>query len=285
MALNVDLGTGDPLRWTPVNAEILLMQWLPELAGRTDLPLLRMPKVLRSWVPWCHERRGVLASNTVETLASVDHFEPAYYAIIDNSERIARKQRIIDVLQGEDLGDDERLADIMLEAVDDAVGGREATLSLDDDPLPDEPFDWSKIPEDVHDRVAEVLRLSEAFCDQVLDTEHRTAVRRLLARAAATDPAIFRRKGSHVRAAAAVCWVVCRANETIGRDGYGPLQSQELLEWFGLTGSVSQRAEVFLKAIGVNPHDQWGGMDLGSVDYLVSQQRSALIDRRDRYLG
>ncbi len=285
MTLNVDLGTGDPLRWTPVNVEILLMQWLPELASGTDLPLSRMPEVLRSWVPWCHQRQGVLATNTDETLASVDHFEPAYGRIIDNSERIAHHQQLIDVLRGEELDDDERLVDIMLAGIDDAVGGREATLSLDDDPLPHEPFDWSRIPEDVHDRVAEVLHLAESFCDQVLDTEHRTAVRRLLARSAATDPAIFRRRSSPERAAAAVCWVICRANETIGRDGFGPLQTQELLEWFDLTGSVSQRAEVFLKAIGVDPHDQWGGMDLGSVDYLVSRQRGALIDRRDRYHG
>jgi hypothetical protein len=46
-----------------------------------------------------------------------------------------------------------------------------------------------------------------------------------------------------------VAWVIARANESVGTY-FGTLQAQELLAWFGVHGAVSQRAEVFLKAIG-----------------------------------
>ena len=45
-----------------------------------------------------------------------------------------------------------------------------------------------------------------------------------------------------------------------------------------------QRAEVFLKAIGVNPYDQFGQVDLGAPDLLVAQRRARIIESRDRYL-
>jgi len=64
----------------------------------------------------------------------------------------------------------------------------------------------------VHDRVAEVLALLDRCCDELLDTEYRTACRRFLARAAAGDPEIFRRRSKPASAAAAVCWVIGKAD-------------------------------------------------------------------------
>jgi hypothetical protein len=49
-------------------------------------------------------------------------------------------------------------------------------------------------------------------------------------------------------------------------------------------GGVSQRAEVFLKAIGVNPYDQFGQIDLGAPDLLVAARRARIIESRNRYL-
>ena len=72
----------------------------------------------------------------------------------------------------------------MSELLRNAAGGDEALRALDDRPLPDEDFDWAGIPVDVHDKVAEVLGLVDACCDDLLDVEYRTACRRLLARVA-----------------------------------------------------------------------------------------------------
>ena len=55
------------------------------------------------------------------------------------------------------------------------VGGSAALDVLDDEPLPDEPFQWKGIPDDVVDRVQEVLDLTDRCCDQLLDVECRTA--------------------------------------------------------------------------------------------------------------
>jgi hypothetical protein len=183
----------------------------------------------------------------------------------------------------EDFRGSRSLTERLLDRLDDAVGGRDALVRLDASPLPDEPFEWRGIPEDIRGRVQEVLDLCDRCAMDLLDVEHRTAFRRFLGRSAAGDPSIFRRKGSPARAAAAVCWAVAKANESIVYIG-SRLESQELIGWFGVKGSVSQRAEVFLKAIGVNPYHQYGEMALGSPDYLVSERRAGIAAARDECL-
>ena len=114
----------------------------------------------------------------------------------------------------QDLSDEEST----LEYLARRVGGVDALMALDDEPLPDEEFDWTGIPED---DPAGRCRRSSSSCDgcadAILDVEHRTAMRRFLARAARNDPTVFARKGSPVRGAAAVAWVICTANRTAGR--------------------------------------------------------------------
>jgi hypothetical protein len=80
-----------------------------------------------------------------------------------------------------------------------------------------------------------------------------------------------------------VAWVVCRANDSVGAYGSG-LSVQDLLAWFGVKGSVSQRAEPFLRANGVNPHRLFGSMDLGAPDLLTSRRRADIVASRDRWL-
>jgi hypothetical protein len=87
----------------------------------------------------------------------------------------------------------EAISQIMLDALRNAVGGQHSLDELDAAPLPDEPFEWTGIPDDIHVPVTDALHRVDRCCDQLLDTEYRTACRRLLARAAAGDPAVFRR--------------------------------------------------------------------------------------------
>ena len=47
----------------------------------------------------------------------------------------------------------------MLEGLDRAVGGRIQLMELDDDPLPDEPFEWAGIADDIRPVVGEMLGL------------------------------------------------------------------------------------------------------------------------------
>jgi len=182
----------------------------------------------------------------------------------------------------DDEEDDVTKAEILLEGLDRKVGGRFALQNLDDAPLPDEPFEWAGVADDVRPVVEVMLDLCDRCVDELLDVEHRTAMRRFLSRAAVADPALFRRKASPERGAAAIAWVICRANGTTG-DYWSGLSVQELLTWFGVTGSVSQRAEPLLRANGVDPHRLYGSMDLGAADLLTAERRADIIAGRDRW--
>jgi hypothetical protein len=216
-------------------------------------------------------------------LAAVDRYEPDYQRVI-RSVRPQGPRALLAGLFGADDEDDLSSDEVMLESLDRKVGGRMQLMNLEDDPLPDEPFEWTGVPDDIRPVVQEVLDACDRCADELLDVEHRTAMRRFLSRAAVGDPAAFRRKASPTRGAAAVAWVICRANDTVGVYSSG-LTTKELLAWFGLNGSVSQRAEPYLRANGVDPHRLYGSMDLGAVDLLTSKRRAALIQSRDRYMN
>jgi hypothetical protein len=58
-----------------------------------------------------------------------------------------------------------------------------------------------------------------------------------------------------------------------------------LLSHFGVTGSVSQRAEPLLRANGVDPHARYGSMALGAPDRLTSKARAEIRMQRYRYVS
>jgi hypothetical protein len=99
----------------------------------------------------------------------------------------------------------------------EAVGDADALWRLDTTPLPDEPFDWSAVePRDVA-FVNEVLALSDRCCIEMLDTEFRTATRRILARVARRDPRPFRRSPHVARCGASLVWLAGQASGEFGR--------------------------------------------------------------------
>ena len=159
----------------------------------------------------------------------------------------------------------------------EAVGGEENLRTLSADPLPDEAFDWTPVDEDVRGRVAEVLGLLDGCAAELFDVEFRTAGRRLLADVVAADPAILLR-GRPDTAAAAIAWLVGKANEVFDPYGHG-LSIGELTGWFGLSTSPSQRATTILAALGIET-DAYRGIRLGSPRYLTSIHRQRIIQRR-----
>jgi hypothetical protein len=158
------------------------------------------------------------------------------------------------------------------------VGGPDALAALDDVPLPDEPFDWTGVPEDIRDRVGEVLILADGCCDQLLDVEHRTAARRVLARIATDGPDVFRRRGANSTAAAAICLWVCSSNRTWKLGGQR-ISQKVLLGHFGIKSSVTGRADTLINAAGFpRYHTPWGvEVEPGSPDYLVSKRRREIL--------
>ncbi|MGH3707933.1 MAG: DUF6398 domain-containing protein [Pseudonocardiaceae bacterium] len=281
-----DYGPGDPLRWSPVAVEILLVDWIPRKIAADATCLAKAPDLLRAWIRFCHHERGIRAALTADTLAAVDEYEPEYQETI----RSPRPQGPAALLLAMGAFDHDgplplleseppSFPEIMLDTLRRAVGGEAALDQLDATPLPDEPFAWDPIPADIHARVTEVLTLVDRCCAELLDVEYRTACRRYLGRAAAADPEIFRRRSRAETAAAAICWGIGKANDLF----HGTMRVKDLMGHFGLSQSgVSQRSEPLLRAIGVDPH-QYGGMYLGSPDYLTSARRMRILALRDRY--
>lgn len=286
-----DYGPGDPLRWSAVAVEILLLDWLPRKVMAPSSYLALAPDLLRGFLTFCHAERGIRASLTAETLAAVDAYEPEYLELIE-SPRLQGPEALlaaVGLLDGdsdeEDLEDAEDYLDYVTYAIGwllDAVGGPEALISLDDAPLPAHEFSWEGIAEDIGERVAEVLALCERYCSDVLDDEYTSACRVFLERVARGDAAVFRRRGSVTTAAAAVCWTIGKTNELF--DGRG-LRVKDMMDYFGIAaGGVSQRADTFIRAAGYERTDSPGAVNLGDLDLLVSTRRRRIAMLRDLLL-
>jgi len=284
-----DYGAGDPLHWSPTRVEIVLSDWIPRKIVADVAYLSQAPELLRAFIRFCHSERGIRPELTDETIAQVDEWEPEYQEII-RSPRPQGPAALLAAIGALDpdgpwdspLEDEREYHDIMLDTLRDAVGSDETLEHLDDQALPDEPFTWNGIPTDIHDRVQEVLETSDRCCDELLDVEYRTACRRLLARVAAGDPNVFRRRARSDTAAAAICWIVGKTNDLFSPTG-GGLLVRELDDYFGLAqGNASQRATTMLRAAGYETR-RYGQIRLGTPDYLVSSRRRKIIELRDRY--
>ena len=272
--------TGDPFRWSPVTVEMLLADWFPRKVIAERSYLAKLPDLLRAYIRYCHDHEGIRGALTELTLAAVDQYEPEYLQLIDSDRQkslAGLAEAFLQSARVSHLSDEE----IHLEYIADEVGGVDALMKLDTAPLSDEEFDWSGIPEEVRPTVQTILDECDACAAAILDTEHRTAMRRFLARAAANHPGLFRRKSSPVRGAAAIAWVICTGNRTIGSHR-SPMTAKDLLAHFGITGSVADRAQTLVRAAGIDQQVTYGGLRLGDPGLLVSNCRRDLVEVRDR---
>lgn len=284
-----DYGPGDPLRWSAVKVEILLGDWIPRKIVAPAEYLAKAPELLRAFVRFAHADVGLRSDLTDGTLAAIDDWEPQYQQTI-RSPRPQGPAALLAALgvDTEDMADmslgseePEDFEQSMLDWLALDVGDRIQLDRLDDDPLPDEPFRSDGIPDDVTARVHEVLALTDRCCDEILDVEYRSACRRVLGRVASGDPEVFRRKGRAETAAAALVWIVGKANDLF-EQRTGGIQVRDLMRHFGLEqGSISRRAATMLRAGRF--HDDTYYVRLGSPDYLVAARRRRIIDMRERY--
>jgi len=270
LRFGADYNVGGPLRWSPAVVERFLLDWMPSKVLVPYAEIAMLPTVLASFVEFAHRQEGIDSRLTRTVLLAVGSLVEAF------AEAMAGGHPL---WPGFD--DEFGFAPDPLEALANQVGGSEALAMLDTEPLPDEPFAWEGVPADIHETVAEYLEHLDRVADERLDVEHRTAMRRFLARVAAADPAIFRRRSLASRGAAAVAWAVCRANDTAGTYG-AKFTVKELAEWFGTNGSVSQRAEPMLRAIDAPQDIYWGSLPLGMPDLLVARRRQRIVEWRDR---
>lgn len=272
MEFAANYGTGDPLRWSSVVVEIMLLDLVPRKVIADMQYLREIPDAVRAVIRFAHDRRSIPAALTEDALAAVDQFEPEYLSTLSEP----RSPGAAAILEKLGLIDEDPFGVNLARY----VGGQETLESLDDEPLPDEMLDIAVVPGDIADRVRDIASLTDAATMELFDdVELRTASRRALARVAASDPAIFRRRSSNVTAAAALMWIVAKGNGYLvfGDD----VMVQDLMEHFELKGSPGQRAQPMLRALGL---EEFGWADdprLGSADLLISPERAEIIRVRD----
>lgn len=275
---------GGPLRWSPVVVERFLLDWLSRKVVAPREYLEGAPGVVRAFVAFAHERTGVPASLTAETTSVVDQLEGEYRRSLA---RAANDEDWDDEVRDDedDDWDIEEFAfptpETVLGVIANAVGGVEVLHALDAAPLPDEPFSWDGVVVDIRDEVAKVLMLHDAAADRGLGPEFRTAGRRLLHRIASEYPVAFRRGARPEGTAAAVGWIIAKANGLF--DGYRFLV-KDFLAGYGVSGSVSQRANVMLRGIGEGDGFAYSG-SLGDPGLLMSGTRAQIIADRDMIIS
>ncbi|MCW2851747.1 MAG: hypothetical protein JWM84_1411 [Nocardioides sp.] len=267
-------GTCDPLRWTPVNVEVLLVDWFPRKVVADVEVLTLLPDLLRALVRYAHEARAILPGDRAATLASIGRWESEYQRLI-RTDRPQGPAALARALLENDFDLDALIERDLL----DQVGGEEALDRLDDRPLPDEPFDPAGIPADIRPKILEMVALCDASADELFDDEHRTANRRLVRLLATSAPEYFRGRAAADTSAAAVAWMVARANDSLS--SYGPVTAADLLATFGVE-SVSQRVRKFRDLMGLStPPPALGHIPLGRPELLVAEVRAGIIGDRD----
>ncbi len=294
----------DPLRWDTDRVDEFLLSHLPAEALPDPLTARRIPVVLEAYLTWAAGQTGMSAKQKKALLKGLPEVASSYLDIALSPQAQALREALADYedltelwdefgirtigeeTEGgfpgffDDLEDDEDFETMVLESLARHVGGPQALDSLDDTPLPDEELDLSAVPTDIHERVREVQALVDDFADQSFGVELRTAARRFLARAAAGDPAIFRRASRADTAAAAVAWIAARGNHLVGTQD-ASMTVRELMDFFGVSGSPTTRAQAFLKAVDTAYYTT-GNPVLGSADLLTGPNRAEIIGLRDR---
>lgn len=274
-----DVGPGDPLRWSPVSVEMVLHWFVEEVRHIEKRTMRRLPDVLASFVRFAHERRGVKASLTRDTLDAIDEWRNEYLADLDKPR--LPEERVLTALGGidldelyvpfdhddddaphslDDLSDDEWMA-VMVRDVEqrllDLAGGPNQLALLDDAPLLDLPFDWSVVPRQLLPRAQETVRLMDEWAVELFDAEVRTIARVVLGAVIEVDERILTRSERLDSVAAAVLWVVGDdVVQPIPRErrqalGWAVSKQKELAERTGVPSSmISTRAKVVRNSLG-----------------------------------
>jgi hypothetical protein len=285
VAFGCETGNGDPLRWSPVSVEIVLVDWYPRNVFDPPDLMERVPDLVEAFVRFAHHRRQIPSYLTDETVAAVAHWTPAFLEAAMRPGRsprdtVARMIRLAAGVNADDetWEDDEDLIDAVLAEAEldememklvEEAGGPEAYAALNDDPLPDEPFDWSLVPDQWRERTSVVLARLDQMTTDLCDVETRTVARRVLADMAARGD-VFKRPTTDVDAlAAGIIWALCRAWQiSITRLGFKFATQKELSALTGVkTGMISSRADVL-------------GVERLGPDWTHSQYRRALLKRR-----
>lgn len=104
-----DFGDGDPLRWSPTVVEMFLLDFLPRKATLDAGQIRAVPDVLRRWVGFALERRGLDRRWIDETQAAIDPLTPEFRRLVTDPSSFGPAKAMTNAMlaDGVDLGDPE----------------------------------------------------------------------------------------------------------------------------------------------------------------------------------
>ena len=110
-------GDGNPLRWSPVVVEIFLVHWMPSEVIADAEFFRSVPLVLRSWIRFAGERRGLDAGLIDETVRSIDQWLDEYEELVREPAARGAAELLVAAMSGAGVDVDD--ADAMRSFIDE----------------------------------------------------------------------------------------------------------------------------------------------------------------------
>lgn len=262
LELAVIHGTGNPLELSPMLVDYLLCELIPGTGLALGPAAADVPEVMMQLVRFAHERLGIDAELTAETLQVIDDCQDEYLWNVEG-------------------GPDEFTLELPFGP--DFVAHfvrRDRIDHLDTDPLPaDESLDLDGVPEEIRSRVRDVGAVVEDTAQRFfVDPEMRTAALRTVAYIGTRAPQAFRGRTKDVNLAAAICWMVGHNNGWFSQAGAGRSVA-DMLRWMGVKTNPRSRAERITQQLHlpVEFPSRYSNVSLGEPELLVSSYRENLL--------
>lgn len=102
-----DIGGGDPLRWSPSVAATFMLDWIPRSSNPHDEDIDRTPTVVRAWVRFAGERRGLASELIDHTCEAVSAMEADFYEAARDPSRFGPGKSLVQAMiaDGVEVGD------------------------------------------------------------------------------------------------------------------------------------------------------------------------------------
>jgi len=96
-----DYGTGDPLRWSPIAVELVMLDWFPRKVMLEGPAIAAVPDALRRFVRYAGRRKGLPEASIADTVAAVDEFEAAYLLAMADTAGYGPAKAIVSAMRSE----------------------------------------------------------------------------------------------------------------------------------------------------------------------------------------
>ena len=257
-----EYGADDTLRWTPEMVATVVAHWYPPtLMGLNWKLRAKLEDVFAGFVRFTHARSGAPPEATADAVAAIEQRATSEQWLPRDS--VAMRIRLEDKWERELI---------------DRLGGRAAYRALDDSPLPDVPYDWSVVPDELRAPVADTLEVLDHWATELFDPEVRTIARAVLAAIVTTDRTVLERLDRGDRLAVPILCFLMR------RIGGTTRQSRSWLLWMVSTQkNLSAATGVPVSAISRQTKivaDVMERADINWTPLLHSRERWPLVARR-----